>query len=291
MWMQHSRRTGALLSEGEVAGVPEVELLRRQAPGLNASEHGFQGCSGKPPDCTSLRRENPIVTGHGQGQEVRETEAAKARRLLHEALPQVLPRGCGMSPAKILVVHPVLHPGLPGPVYPHVSPPPSSTAFPRCFHVFAHFPLISFPPPPVPPRFPPVFLFFPWSMMYPEVYRIWGHPGPATAKRRQTDGRLDNVSLFCCGNLSCCPSTLGLSVRTCMHQEETALREQPLVCLPPKGRGAANSTYPPLIPWDGEGPEMGECLPSVRPVHARHATFILSILSLAPSFFFWLRPR
>ena len=110
----------------------------------------------------------------------------------------------GMSPADILLVHPVLHPDLLGPVFSPFLPiyPPFVPRSPPRFPLFCRrFPLLSPgsppPPPPVfpvsprlsppPPiflvpqvfrRLPPVFPFSLWSMMYREVYRTWVHPSP-----------------------------------------------------------------------------------------------------------------
>ena len=106
-----------------------------------------------------------------------------------------------MYPPTILMVHPVLHPDLPGPVFPpcflRLSPvfhPHFPLLFPRLPPVLPHFapgfpcfppffPVILCPPPPifplsppVPPRVPPfspVFPNFPWSMMYRGVHGGW----------------------------------------------------------------------------------------------------------------------
>ena len=62
---------------------------------------------------------------------------------------------CGMYRAKILVIHPVLHP---------ISPLFPTPVFPR-------FALVS-------PRFPPFCPVSLWSVMYWEACCIWVHPGP-----------------------------------------------------------------------------------------------------------------
>ena len=40
---------------------------------------------------------------------------------------------------------------------------------------------------------------------------------------------------------------------------------------------------PPNSKFGDESKATGECLPGARPAHARHTTFVLRILSLAPS--------
>ena len=92
--------------------------------------------------------------------------------------------------AKILMVHPVLHPYLLAPFFPRFPPFPQSLPVPPVSPRFPSFPprfppfSLRFPvvPPHLPPPFPHAFPHFsPFSrgLTYREVYRIWIHPGPA----------------------------------------------------------------------------------------------------------------
>ena len=73
----------------------------------------------------------------------------------------LLPNSAGTSPATVLMVHPVLHPDLPGPVcplfFPRLStPPPGFSSFCPTF-------------PPLSPHLPPFYARFPPPPPFPPV--------------------------------------------------------------------------------------------------------------------------
>ena len=127
------------------------------------------------------------------------TAGLRGPRRPGRALPRAALRSAGRALATVFMAHPVLHPGLPGPVCPPFSPvciffapvSPCFSVFPRLCPGFPpispRFPPLCPPPPPAPvfphfpsfPPFPPICPFSLWSTMYQQVYPIWVHPGPA----------------------------------------------------------------------------------------------------------------